>query len=62
MQHSRGFLALVADANTRVRECAIEQLAADALQKMGHNVTSMQGGFRAWAAAGYPVARGAVRR
>jgi rhodanese-related sulfurtransferase len=31
-------------------------LAAEALQKMGYtNVASMAGGWRAWAAAGYPV-------
>jgi rhodanese-related sulfurtransferase len=31
-------------------------LAADALQKMGYtNVTSMDGGFRAWREAGYPI-------
>jgi len=31
-------------------------LAADALQKMGYtNVVSMDGGFRAWCEAGYPI-------
>ena len=31
-------------------------LAADALQNMGYaNVVSMDGGFRAWCEAGYPV-------
>lgn len=31
-------------------------LAADALQRMGYrNVTSMDGGFRGWVAAGHPV-------
>jgi rhodanese-related sulfurtransferase len=31
-------------------------LAADNLQKMGYtNVTSMDGGWRAWNAAGYPI-------
>lgn len=122
MQHSPGFLALVADAKTRIRECSIDTvrewletgrafflidvredrevrngivrgarhlgrgvlerdveqtlpdrdaeivlycgggfrsaLAADNLQKMGYrNVTSMEGGFRAWVAAGLPVER-----
>lgn len=34
-------------------------LAADALQRMGYtDVTSMDGGFRAWTAAGYPVEDG----
>ena len=34
-------------------------LAADNLQKMGYrNVISMDGGIRAWRAAGYPVDRG----
>ena len=120
MQHSAGFLALVADAKRRVRQCTIDEvkarldggerlhlvdvredsevargmaagavhlgkgvierdaetvlpdkeaeivlycgggfrsaLAADALQRMGYrHVVSMDGGFRAWAAAGYPV-------
>jgi rhodanese-related sulfurtransferase len=33
-------------------------LAAENLQKMGYtNVTSMDGGWRAWNAAGYPVER-----
>ena len=33
-------------------------LAADALQKMGYtNVISMDGGFRGWNEAGYPVVR-----
>jgi rhodanese-related sulfurtransferase len=33
-------------------------LAADSLQKMGYRrVLSMDGGFRAWQAAGYPVDR-----
>jgi rhodanese-related sulfurtransferase len=31
-------------------------LAAESLQKMGYrNVRSMDGGFRAWSAAGYPI-------
>jgi rhodanese-related sulfurtransferase len=31
-------------------------LAADALQQMGYrNVTSMEGGIKAWKAAGYPM-------
>jgi rhodanese-related sulfurtransferase len=120
MKHSSGFLALVADAKTRVKECTIADvkarldrgeafhfldvredgefavdhargarhlgrgvlerdvenlipdkqapivlycgggfrsaLAADNLQKMGYrNVISMEGGIRAWRAAGYPV-------
>jgi rhodanese-related sulfurtransferase len=123
MQHNPGFLALVADARARVRECTaadvkrrqdagdrfllvdvreeeewrrghlpgathlckgiIERdvetaipdhdadivlycgggyrsaLAADALQKMGYRrVVSMDGGWRAWTAAAYPVATG----
>jgi rhodanese-related sulfurtransferase len=34
-------------------------LAADNLQKMGYtNVASMDGGFRAWTEAGFPIARG----
>ena len=34
-------------------------LAADNLQKMGYtNVISMDGGFRAWFEAGYPVKKG----
>ena len=34
-------------------------LAADALQKMGYRrVVSMDGGWRAWTAAAYPVATG----
>jgi rhodanese-related sulfurtransferase len=122
MQHSPGFLALVADAKTRIRECSIEvvqerlqrgdsfhlidvredrevvagivrgavhlgrgvlerdveralpdldaeivlycgggfrsALAADNLQRMGYrNVISMDGGFRAWVAAGLPIER-----
>lgn len=122
MQHSPGFLALVADAKTRIRECSIDEvkerlergdsfylvdvredrevqlglvvgavhlgrgvlerdvervlpdreaeivlycgggfrsaLAADNLQRMGYrNVVSMDGGFRAWVAAGLPVER-----
>jgi rhodanese-related sulfurtransferase len=33
-------------------------LAADAIQKMGYtNVISMDGGFRGWNEAGYPLAR-----
>ena len=33
-------------------------LAADNLQKMGYtNVTSMDGGWRGWTEAGYPIAR-----
>ena len=33
-------------------------IAAESLQKMGYtNVTSMDGGWRAWNAAGYPVQR-----
>jgi rhodanese-related sulfurtransferase len=123
MDHSPGFLALVADAKKRVRECTIADvkarldrgegfhfvdvredgefavdrargarhigrgvlerdveklipekdapivvycgggfrsaLAADNLQKMGYtNVISMDGGIRAWRAAGYPLERG----
>lgn len=122
MDHSPGFLRLVADARTRVRELSIDEvarmraagetfelldvreeeewrrghipgarhlckgiverdiettiprldtplvlycgggyrsaLAADALQKMGYTgVASMDGGWRAWTAAGLPVAR-----
>jgi rhodanese-related sulfurtransferase len=46
------------------RECIVlycgggfrSALAADALQKMGYvNVTSMDGGIRAWREAGYPL-------
>jgi len=34
-------------------------LAADNLQKMGYtNVVSMDGGWRAWTEAGYPIGRG----
>ncbi len=34
-------------------------LSADHLQRMGYtNVTSMDGGIKAWRAAGYPMARG----
>jgi len=120
MKHSPGFLAIVDDAKTRVRQCTIgdvkarldrgerfelvdvreddewkvdraagarhigrgvlerdiealipekaapivlycgggfrSALAADNLQKMGYtNVVSMDGGIRAWRAAGYPT-------
>ncbi len=128
MHHSPAFLALVADAKRRIRECSIgdvkarqergegfhfvdvredrevtrgmaegavhigrgvlerdvekllpdrdaeivlycgggfrSALAADNLQKMGYrHVVSMDGGFRAWSAAGYPIraAEGASR-
>jgi len=34
-------------------------LAADALQRMGYdNVTSMDGGWRAWSESGYPTEKG----
>jgi rhodanese-related sulfurtransferase len=37
-------------------------LAADSLQKMGYRrVVSMDGGIRAWRAAGYPLGRGAPK-
>ncbi len=122
MQHSPGFLKLVEDAKSRVRETTIHEiktrlearerfhlvdvreesewarghlpaalhlgkgvierdieraipepsapivlycgggfrsaLAADNLQKMGYtNVVSMEGGWRAWVEAGYPIAK-----
>lgn len=56
----RDIEALIPDAGTElVLYCGggyRSALAADALQKMGYgNVISMDGGFRGWKDAGYPV-------